>query len=156
MLWEDEVRRSQGQSCGYGPVTGSLAEQLSTEGSGYAGTAEALWCGNSWATRPLQRAHGTRLVGCLIASVCVLYEYLCQCAFVQRYAHGRLFVPRTVCPLVFLFQSRADSLFFLTQCLFPLSVRLSSTVASADPAPCSSQCVTCSPPVTFHPCLPHS
>lgn len=47
MLWEEEVRRSQGLSCGYGAVTGGLAEQLSTEGSRCAGTAEALWCGNS-------------------------------------------------------------------------------------------------------------
>lgn len=68
---------------------------------------------------PAERAHGTRLVGCLIASMCVLCEYLCRCAFVWRYARGRLFVPQTVYPL--LSQSHTGSLFFVTWCLFPLS-----------------------------------
>lgn len=47
MGWEDEVGRSQGLSCGRRAVTGSSAEQLSTEGSGCAGTAEALWWGTA-------------------------------------------------------------------------------------------------------------
>lgn len=48
MLWKDEVRRSRGLSCGYtGQYRDSSAQLLSTEGSGCAGTAEALWCGNS-------------------------------------------------------------------------------------------------------------
>lgn len=80
-----KVRRQLGLSCGHGAVTGGLARLLSAEGSGCAGTEEALWCGNSWAARPLQRAHGTRLVGCVIASMCVLCECLCVC-------RGHLFV----------------------------------------------------------------
>lgn len=52
-----------------------------------AGTAEALWCGNSWDTWPPQRDDGTRPVGCL--KVCfVPYEYLCRCAFARRNALG--------------------------------------------------------------------
>lgn len=42
--------------------------------------------------RPLQRAAGTRPADCLMVFLCVLHEYLCQCAFVQRNAHGPLFV----------------------------------------------------------------
>lgn len=99
-----KVRRQLGLSCGYGAVTGGLAQLLSAEGSGCAGTVEALWCGNSWAARPLQRAHGTRPVGCLIASMCVLCEYLCICRghlFVLFcFAPHRAVFPPSLCPCV--------------------------------------------------------
>lgn len=47
ILRGDEVSLSRGLSCGHEAETGSVAEQLSAEGSGSAGTAAALWCGNS-------------------------------------------------------------------------------------------------------------
>lgn len=78
MFWEeDEGREWQGLSCGYRAVTGSLARPVSTEGSDCSGTAAVLWCRSSWASQLLQRTRGTGPVGCLIASMCVLYEYLC-------------------------------------------------------------------------------
>lgn len=54
--------------------------------------SKVLRCGSTWATWPLQRAAGTRPADCLMVFLCVLHEYLCQCAFVQRNAHGPLFV----------------------------------------------------------------
>lgn len=61
--------------------------------------------------------------------MCVLYEYLCRCAFVQRYVRGRLFVPQTVCPILSLSQSHTDSLFSVPPCLFPPSVCLLGAVS---------------------------
>lgn len=76
MLQEDKVRLSLGVSCGYGTVTDSLAQWLSAEGFGCAGTA----------AQPLQGDQGTRLVGCLIASMCV---FICVSVCIYaRYARG--------------------------------------------------------------------
>lgn len=115
MLWEDEV-------CGVWAVdTGQWqAARLNSRPLRALGVlARQRRCGVGTA-EPLGPC-GEPMVPdwlcCLTASVCVLYEYLCQCAFVQRYAHGRLFVPQTVRPLLFLFQS--DSLLSMTLCLFP-------------------------------------
>lgn len=73
------VRLWQRLSCGYAADTGSLADQLSTEGSGCAATAEVLWFGNSWATLPLHWGDGTRLVGCFIGLMCV-FIWISLCA----------------------------------------------------------------------------
>lgn len=58
--------------------------------------------------------------------------YMNICVSVLRYAHGGLF-PQSARPSV--------------QC---------GSVCRPSPLHYSSQCVTCSPHVTFHPCLPHS
>lgn len=98
---------------------GSLAEQLSTEGSGCSDSAKGsvVWeqLGHSApAESPYQAGW---LLNCL--RVCVLNEYLYQCALVQRYVHQCPFLPQTVCPFLFLFKSYTAPL-FLTQCLFPV------------------------------------
>lgn len=60
-------------------------------------------------------------------------------------------------PPLFFFLPQSDTSFFpLPDSGFFSSIRPSASNSSFQPPPCSSQCVTCSPPVTFHPCLPHS
>lgn len=73
----------------------------------------------------------TRLLGCLIVSVCVVFV-MCPCVFVQRNAHGvSLLFPQSC-----LFHSYLSFCLVLTLSPPNFSVRRSSTVPSADPAAC--------------------